>query len=313
MNSVLLFPGQGAQFIGMGKELYDAFSEAKEVFQEVDEALKKNLSKLIFSGEIEELTITYNAQPAIMAVSIAVLKVLEKQGKKSLKDYAQLVAGHSLGEYSALCAAQAFTLKDTANLLNTRGNAMNNAIPKGEGAMVALLGASIEQAEKLCDLVGEFGICEVANDNGVGQIVLSGSLAAIEKSIEMANQCGIKKAIKLNVSSAFHSKLIKSAEPIMEEALSKVNVKNPIVPIINNVTAKESSDINEIKKLLVSQVTGRVRWRESIELMYALGVKEYIEIGPGKVLTSIAKRMFDDIKIYSILTPNDVEEFLNKF
>ena len=313
MKCAFLFPGQGSQYIGMGKELFHSFQEARDVFQEVDEVLKQNLSKLIFSGEASELTKTENAQLAIMAVSIAAFQVLQKQGNFKLQDKCIYAAGHSLGEYSALCATQSFNLETTANLLKTRGSEMALAGSKSSGAMIALLGATVDQAEKIVDAVSAYGICQIANDNGAGQLVLSGDESAIDQVSAISTNYGVKKAIKLSVSGAFHSQLMKSAEVEMKSALSKATINKPLIPIIANVTASEVLDPIEISDLLVRQITATVRWRESMEYMIDKGVNCFVEVGPGKVLTTIAKRMAENIKVVNIALPEDLEIFLKEF
>jgi len=312
MKSAMLFPGQGAQFIGMGQELYDSFKEAKEVFQEVDDALNQKLSKLMFAGELDELTQTSNTQPAIMSVSIAALKVLEKQSGKRIEDLCQFVAGHSLGEYSALCAAGTFTLPDTAKLLRIRGEAMQSAVPVGKGAMLALLGATQESAAQVCNEVEEIGVCEIANDNGSGQIVLSGEVVAINKAAEIASIYGIKKAIKLNVSAPFHSSLMRKAGEAMDMALRNAKVNKPVVPVVANVSVQLTQDPDVIKSNLIKQVTQKVRWRETMEFFASNEVGSYLEVGPNKVLAGIAKRMHPEAEVFNIHTPKDIEDFLNR-
>ncbi len=313
MSWAYVFPGQGSQAVGMGKDLSEAFSEAREIFQEVDEALKQNLSKIMFEGPADQLTLTENAQPALMAVSLAVIKVLETQGKISIRNTARYVAGHSLGEYSALAAAGSLTLSDAARLLKTRGQAMQKAVPVGEGAMAALLGLDADQAVKIASEASANGeICTVANDNGPGQAVVSGHKAAVERATVIAKDHGAKRAMLLPVSAPFHCPLMKPAADVMAEALAAVTIKAPVVPVIANVTAATVIDPEEIKRLLVEQVTGMVRWRESVHLMKEAGVTTLIEAGAGKVLTGLAKRIDGDLSAVSLQTPQDIEAFAAK-
>ncbi|MDJ1257540.1 MAG: ACP S-malonyltransferase [Candidatus Midichloria sp.] len=308
-KSSLLFPGQGSQVIGMGVELFNTFNEAKEVFSLIDETLKQNLSQLMFSGKLEELTLTANAQPAIMAVSLAVMAVLEKQLNLTIQDLCKVAAGHSLGEYSALAASGVFSLTDTAHLLRVRGNAMQSAVNPGEGAMVALIGTDLDSAQKLCNHVANYGACQIANDNGAGQIVLSGATIAIDKAIESATNFGIKKAIKLKVSAPFHSSLMQSAAFKMEQALKGIAIHNPTIDVIANFNVEKHYE-SITKDLLVSQVAGSVRWRETMEKITThYEVDTFIEIGPGQVLSGIAKRMYPESNIFNLHTPKNIEEF----
>lgn len=310
MNRAFVFPGQGSQFIGMGKELAENFAAAREVFEEVDEALKEKLSKLIFSGVMEELTLTQNTQPALMAVSIAVIRTIEQQGGNNITKLCGYVAGHSLGEYSALCAAGSISLSDTAKLLRTRGNAMAEAVPQGKGGMAALIGVDFELATKIAEKVSEYGVCQVANDNGGGQVVISGEIKAIDKAIEVASELGARKAVKLPVSTAFHSSLMEPAAKIMRIALDEVKVYSPCVSLIANVTADVVTNPDEIKDLLVKQVTGMVRWRESILKLKEKNISEIAELGAGKVLSGLIKRIDGDINTCSIQSIDDIEKFL---
>jgi len=313
MSWAFVFPGQGSQAVGMGKELAAAFTEAREIFGEVDEALKQNLSQLMFEGPGETLTLTENAQPALMAVSMAVVKVLEKQGNISIRNAARYVAGHSLGEYSALAAAGSLSLSDTARLLKTRGQAMQKAVPVGVGAMAALLGLDIDQALEIAGQASGNGeICAAANDNAPGQVVVSGHKAAVERAIELAKGKGAKRAMMLPVSAPFHCPLMKPAADVMAEALSKVEIRSPAVPVIANVIAATVVDPDEIRRLLVEQVTGMVRWRESVQVMKDAGVDTLVELGSGKVLAGLTKRINGDLTGLSVGTPHDIEEFLKK-
>lgn len=301
-----LFPGQGSQSVGMGKALADASAVAREVFQEVDEALGQSLYKLMTEGPEDQLTLTENAQPAIMANAIATLRVAEKEGGIRLSEKADFVAGHSLGEYTALCAAGALDLSTTARLLKLRGQAMQAATPVGTGAMAALLGADIEKAQALADAAAQGDVCTVANDNDPSQVVISGHKAAIERAIELVKDHGIKRGILLPVSAPFHCPLMQPAADAMAEALAAASLLAPLVPVYANVTAAPVADAETIKRLLVEQVTGRVRWRESVIAMFDAGVHDYVEFG-GKVLAAMVKRSAPDATATSIVTMDDIE------
>ena len=309
MIRAFLFPGQGSQMVGMGKPLADAFASAREVFQEVDDAHSQKLSRLMWEGPDSDLTLTENAQPAIMAASIAVVRILEKEMGLDVAKHARLVSGHSLGEYSALCAAGAFTLADTARLLKTRGQAMQSAVPVGEGGMTALIGADIEQAEAVAqEAAAGGGTCVVANDNAPGQVVISGTLDALARAAEIAKAKGIKRALPLPVSAPFHCPLMQPAADKMAEALAAVTIRPLAVPVLANVTAAEANDPESVRRLLVEQVTGRVRWRESILSLKSLGVDTTIEFG-NKVLTGMVKRIDKDLASVTLETPADLEAF----
>ncbi len=311
MTRAFIFPGQGSQSIGMGKDLFDTFAAAREVFQEIDEALSQKLSALMFSGSADELGLTENTQPALMAVSMAVMRVLEKEAGFKLADKVSCVAGHSLGEYSALCAAGAFSLSDTARLLKTRGQAMQKAVPVGVGGMVAVLNLDTEVIKAICEEINADGCnCSIANDNSPGQIVISGHKAAMEKAAAMALEKGAKRALPLPVSAPFHSILMRPAADVMREALAAVTVNVPVVDVIANVTTKATRDPNEIRDLLVRQVTGQVRWRESVESMTANGVDTYVEIGTGKVLCGLVKRISPSVNTLNIAPPADLDVFV---
>jgi [acyl-carrier-protein] S-malonyltransferase len=310
MTRAFVFPGQGSQAVGMGKELADAFAAAREVFGEVDEALKQNLSKLMFEGPEDQLTLTENAQPALMAVSLAALRVLEKEGGFDLGKSAAYVAGHSLGEYSALAAAKALGLADTARLLKIRGQAMQKAVPVGQGAMAALLGLDFEQAKEVAGEAAQGEVCAAANDNAPGQVVVSGAKAAVERALAIAAAKGAKRSVLLPVSAPFHCALMKPAADAMEEALDKVAILPPILPLVANVTAQPVSDPAQIKALLVEQVCGTVRWRESVLKMKELGVSSLVEVGSGKVLTGLVKRIDKEMTGQALNTPADIEAFL---
>ena len=310
MTRALLFPGQGSQKVGMAKELADAFGAAREVFQEVDDALSQKLSKLMWEGPDADLTLTENAQPAIMAASIAIASVLEKEMGLNVAKHAFLVAGHSLGEYSALCAAGGFTLADTARLLRIRGVAMQSAVPVGEGGMTVLIGAEIEQAEEVAkEAAAAGGVCVVANDNAPGQVVLSGTLDALGRAAEIAKAKGIKRALPLSVSAPFHSPLMQPAADRMAEELGRVTIRPLALPVLANVTAKEANNPDHVRQLLVEQVTGRVRWRESMLALKRLTVETTVEFGGNKVLTGMVKRIDKELANVTLDTPADLEAF----
>lgn len=310
MTRAFVFPGQGSQAVGMGRELAEAFPVARQLFQEVDDALSQKLSALMFEGPEDQLTLTENAQPALMAVSMAVVRVLEAEGKLDLAKAAAFVAGHSLGEYSALAAAGTFSVADTARLLKIRGQAMQKAVPVGVGAMAALLGSELEQAKEIAALAAEGEVCEAANDNGGSQVVLSGHKGAVDRAIKIAAEKGIKRAIPLPVSAPFHCALMQPAADAMAEALAKVNMQAPKVALVANVTASQVTDPAAIRDLLVRQVTGTVRWRESVLFMKAEGVTSLVELGSGKVLGGLAKRIDKELSGTSVGTPADIEAFL---
>jgi len=309
MAVAFTFPGQGSQSVGMGKDLADAFPEARAVFQEVDDALGERLSSLMWDGPEEKLTLTANQQPALMAVSIAVVRVLEARGV-SLKEKVAYMAGHSLGEYSALCAAGTFSLADTARLLRIRGNAMQAAVPVGEGAMAAILGLDQDGVEAACGEASASGPCQIANDNGGGQIVISGAKEAVELASRLCTEKGAKRAIMLPVSAPFHSALMQPAADAMRDALDKVSMRPPVVPVVANVTVTPLTDPKEIAARLVEQVTGRVRWRETVEWLAAQGVSTFYEIGAGKVLSGLARRIDRDVATVSVGTSADIETAL---
>ena len=304
-----IFPGQGSQTVGMGLALSQASPAAKAVFQEVDEALGQHLFRIMTQGPEDQLTLTENAQPAIMANAIATLRVLEIEGRIRLGEKANFVAGHSLGEYSALCAAGALNLKTAARLLKLRGKSMQAAVPVGIGAMAALLGADIEKAQALADAAAQGEVCTIANDNDPSQVVISGHLGAIERAIEMVKDHGIKRGILLPVSAPFHCPLMQPAADAMAEALAGAALQAPLVPVYANVTAAPVADAETIKALLVEQVTGRVRWRESVGAMFDAGVHDFVEFG-GKVLGPMVKRSAPDANATSVITMDDIEALL---
>jgi [acyl-carrier-protein] S-malonyltransferase len=320
-----IFPGQGSQAVGMGRDLAAAFPAAREVFQEIDETLKQKLSKLMFEGPGEDLVLTENTQPALMAHSLAVLRVLEKEGGFALQQKAVVVAGHSLGEYSALASAGSFSVADAARLLKLRGRSMQQAVPAGEGAMAALLGADMAQAEAICaeaapvpdsdgalepghEVVRE--VVEPANDNGAGQIVISGHRGAIERAVALAASKGVRRAMLLPVSAPFHCSLLASAADAMAEALGDTPPRAPVVPLIANVTAAKATDPAEIRDLLVRQVTAMVRWRECVSAMVELGVDSFVELGAGKVLSGLIRRIAPDAATANAATPAEIEALL---
>ncbi len=314
-----IFPGQGSQAVGMGAALADASAVAREVFGEVDEALGQNLRRLMAEGPQDELTLTENAQPAIMANAIATLRVLTREGGVRLSDKADYVAGHSLGEYSALCGAEALDLGTTARLLKTRGRAMQAAVPVGEGAMAALLGADVEKAQAIAgaavDMIlnetGETLVCTVANDNDPSQVVISGHRLAVERAVALAKDMGAKRAVLLPVSAPFHCALMEDAARVMEGALAEADLRAPLVPVFANIDAAAVADPGAIRRLLVEQVTGRVRWRESVLAMVEAGVTEFVEFG-GKVLSPMVKRIAPDVETVSVVSMDDVEALLKK-
>lgn len=309
MSIAFTFPGQGSQSVGMGKDLAEAFPEARAVFEEVDEALGQKLSDIMWNGPEDQLTLTANAQPALMAVSMAVMRVLEAGGLKLAQSVSH-VAGHSLGEYSALCAAGTFSIADTARLLRIRGDAMQSAVPVGEGAMAAIIGLEQGDVQAVCEAAKAEGVCQIANDNGGGQLVISGSKDAVEKAAALATEKGAKRAIMLPVSAPFHSDLMAPAATAMQHALDKVAKQNPVVPVIANVRAAPVTDAEEIARLLVAQVTGQVRWRETVEWFGANGVTTLYEIGSGKVLTGLARRIDKSVTGIAVNTPADIEAAL---
>jgi len=307
MTIAFTFPGQGSQNVGMGAELADTFASARAVFDEVDDAIGEKLSQIMWQGPEDSLTLTENAQPALMAVSLAVMRVLEAEHGLTLSDKVSYVAGHSLGEYSALAAAGALSLGDTARLLRTRGLAMQKAVPVGEGAMAALLGVDLPEAEKLAEAAAEGDVCQAANDNAPGQVVLSGAKTAIDRAIEMAGDFGVRRAVLLPVSAPFHCTMMQPAADVMAEALADVEIKAPAVPLVGNVLASETSDPNVIRENLVTQVTGVVRWRESVAYMAEQGVGSVYEIGSGRVLTGLARRIVRALDATAIGKPEDIE------
>ncbi len=316
-----IFPGQGSQAVGMGRDLAAAFAPAREVFGEVDDVLKQKLSKLMFEGPAEDLALTENTQPALMAMSMAVLRVVEAEGGFRLEDKAVLVAGHSLGEYSALAAAGSLTISEAARLLRLRGSAMQKAVPPGEGAMAALIGVELDQAASICadasvlrheDGTEERQVVEPANDNGGGQVVISGHREAVERAIALAKERGIRRAMLLPVSAPFHCSLMTPAAEAMREALGSTSLRLPVVPVIANISADRATEPDEIRGLLVKQVTGTVRWRESVLAASAIGVDTFFELGAGKVLAGLVRRICPDAAAFSAGTPGEIEAMLKE-
>jgi len=311
MTIALTFPGQGSQTVGMGKALAESFPEANAVFQEVDDALGEALSRIIFDGPLDTLTLTQNAQPALMAVSLAAMRVLESRGVR-LGGNIAYVAGHSLGEYSALAAAGSFTIGDAARLLRIRGRAMQQAVPVGKGAMAALIGLDYDAAKAVAEEAADGEVCTAANDNAPGQVVVSGAKAAVERAVEIAKAKGAKRAILLPVSAPFHCALMTPAAKVMAEALAGIAIRAPAVPLVANVTAGPESDPEVIRRNLGDQVTGMVRWREPVSCLAANGVTLFAEVGAGKVLSGLAKRIADGVESLSVGTPADIDAAVSR-
>lgn len=312
MSIAFTFPGQGSQQVGMGKDLADSYQAARDVFNEVDEALGKSLTKIMWDGPAQDLTLTENAQPALMAVSIAVMRCLESEFGFDLASKVKYVAGHSLGEYSALAAAGTFSLKDTAQLLAIRGKSMQAAVPVNEGAMAALLGLDLPDAIKLAEKAsqteeGGTEVCTAANDNAPGQVVLSGQRSAVERAVELASEFGARRAVLLDVSAPFHCSLMQPAADAMQDALSNTEMNDPVVPLVANTLASAVTDKEAIRQGLVNQVTGQVRWRESVEFMAANGITTLYEVGSGRVLTGLARRIERSLEANSIGSPEDIK------
>ena len=310
MARAFVFPGQGSQSVGMGKDLAEVFVPAREVFEEVEETLKQNLQRLMFEGPEDELTLTENAQPALMAVSLAIVRVIEVEGGVPLERSCTLVAGHSLGEYSGLAAARAFSIGDAAGLLKARGRAMQRAVPVGQGAMAVIIGLDLDQASELAAEAADGEVCQLANDNAPGQVVLSGAKAAIERAMAMAAERGARRCIELPVSAPFHCALMAPAAEAMEAVLADIAIDPPVVPLIANVTAASVADPDTIRRVLVEQVTAMVRWRESVGAMIEADIDTIVEIGAGKVLAGLARRIEPELQALSLGTVADVEAFL---
>jgi [acyl-carrier-protein] S-malonyltransferase len=311
MSTAFIFPGQGSQTVGMGKALAHDFAAAREVFEEVDAALGEKLSAIIWEGPPEKLTLTQNAQPALMAMSLAVMRVLQSEAGLDLSHEVQFLAGHSLGEYSALAAAGAFSIADTARLLRIRGRAMQDAVPVGAGAMAALLGLDFDQAAAVAVEAQQGEVCQAANDNGAGQVVISGHRAAVERAMEIAKSRGARRAMMLPVSAPFHCALMQPAAEVMAQALAQSAIDSPAVPIVANVSARPVRQPSDIRRLLVSQVTGTVRWRESVGWMASAGVTDFYEIGAGKVLSGLVRRIAEGARGHTVGTAEDIRSFKN--
>jgi [acyl-carrier-protein] S-malonyltransferase len=303
----IVFPGQGSQKIGMGKDLSDNFVEAREVFKEVNESLNFDLTKIMWGDNEKDLSLTSNAQPALMACGIASFRVLSKLTGKKLPDLANFVCGHSLGEYTAMTVAEVFSLQECSKLLMLRGDAMQKAVPVGKGAMAAFIGTDIKTVEKILEKVQSYGICDIANDNSDVQVVISGDLDAVENAISLSKEYGIKRAIVLPVSAPFHCRLMQPAQSIMQEALDNLGFQKPLVPIVSNINAKSETDPIKLRENLINQVTGTVKWRETMLLANELGVQKITELGSGKVLTGIAKRMIENVNTLNIENSADLE------
>jgi len=303
----IVFPGQGSQKIGMGKDLSDNFVEAREVFEEVNESLNFDLTKIMWGDNEKDLSLTSNAQPALMACGIASFRVLSKLTGKKLPDLANFVCGHSLGEYTAMTVAEVFSLQECSKLLRLRGDAMQKAVPVGKGAMAAFIGTDIKTVEKILEKVQSYGICDIANDNSDVQVVISGDLDAVENAISLSKEYGIKRAIVLPVSAPFHCRLMQPAQSIMQEALDNLSFQKPLVPIVSNINAKSETDPIKLRENLINQVTGTVKWRETMLLANELGVQKITELGSGKVLTGIAKRMIENVNTLNIENSADLE------
>ena len=311
MTRALIFPGQGSQAVGMGKDLSAAFPEARFVFEEVDDALEQKLSKIMFEGPEDDLTLTENAQPGLMAMSVALIRVLEKQAGFQVATGSSFVAGHSLGEYSALTAAGAFSLGDAAWVLKMRGQSMQQAVPVGQGGMAALIGVDLAVAKEIAAEAAGEDVCTAANDNAPGQIVLSGSASAIDRAVKIAKEKGAKRSIVLPVSAPFHCALMAPAADVMSSVLAGLTLQPPVVPVVANVTAAPEDDPGEIRRLLVEQVTSRVRWRESILKMRELGVDTFVEVGTGKVLTGMVRRIDKELAGMSVQSADDIDAFIS--